>query len=204
MTQEEKNVINVEKTEKVDIQMKPEVEDNKTENIKTEPEDTQEQQQPKDEDINIEYEVYGKEVHDEAKKTVDSILGDIFSNLKSKQNEFNKTVEDLKSNKPAFDVLTTTENLIIKVDLPRITKDDLDVKISTEAVEIDANFPDDMEEYDDNIKILRRNRCSGLTKTIIPLPEEVAINEVKADFENNVLTITVPKIKGRKVDVEIV
>lgn len=152
--------------------------------------------------VDVEYEVYGNEVRDEAKKTVDGILSDIFSNLKSKQDEFNKTVGDIRANKPQFDVFTTDEELIVKVDLPRVKKDDVEVKVSTEAIEVDVNFPDDLKDYKD-VKIIRRDRCYGETKLLIPLPEEVAINEVKATFEDAVLTVSIPKIRGRKVSVNI-
>ena len=152
--------------------------------------------------VKVEYEVYGNEMRDEAKKTVDGIIGDIFSTLKSKQDEFNKTMGDIRSNKPQFDVFTTSEDLIVKVDLPRVKKEDIYLKVSTEAIEVDATFPDDLKEYE-NIKIIRRDRCYGETKLLIPLPEEVAINEVKATFEDNVLTVAIPKIRGRKVSLDI-
>lgn len=152
--------------------------------------------------VKVEYEVYGNEMRDEAKKTVDGIIGDIFSTLKSKQDEFNKTMDDIRSNKPQFDVFTTSEDLVVKVDLPRVKKEDVELKVSTEAIEVDATFPDDLKEYE-NIKIIRRDRCYGKTKLLIPLPEEVAINEVKATFEDNVLTVSIPKIRGRKVSVDI-
>lgn len=152
--------------------------------------------------VKVEYEVYGNEMRDEAKKTVDGIIGDIFSTLKSKQDEFNKTMGDIRSNKPQFDVFTTSEDLVVKVDLPRVKKEDVELKVSTEAIEVDATFPDDLKEYE-NIKIIRRDRCYDKTKLLIPLPEEVAINEVKATFEDNVLTVSIPKIRGRKVSVDI-
>ena len=183
----EDNIIDIEKTEKIDVTTDDNTQKEDDTTTNTEPE----------------YEVYGKEVRDEAKKTVDGFIGEIFSNLKSRQDEFNKTVKDLKTNKPQFDIFITEEDIIVKVDLPRITKDDIELKISTEAVEIDATFPEDLKEYE-IVKVLKQDRCQGQTKTIIPLPEEIAINEVTAKYEDNVLTITLPKIRGRKVDVEIV
>lgn len=183
----DENVIEVEEVEKIDVEEK--VADEKVEADESEAKTD-----------SVDYEVYGNEVKDEAKKAADRILGDLFENIKSKQSEFNKTVEELRTNKPAFDLYVTEEDLVAKIDLPRVAKDDVSLKISTESIEVDAIFPEDIPE---DVKLIKSTRCSGLTKTVIPLPEEVAINEVTAEFEDSVLTITVPKIKGRKVDVEI-
>lgn len=183
----DENVIEVEEVEKIDVEEK--VADEKVEADESEAKTD-----------SVDYEVYGNEVKDEAKKAADRILGDLFENIKSKQSEFNKTVEELRTNKPAFDLYVTEEDLVAKIDLPRVAKDDVSLKISTESIEVDATFPEDIPE---DVKLIKSTRCSGLTKTVIPLSEEVAINEVTAEFEDSVLTITVPKIKGRKVDVEI-
>ncbi len=202
---EDKNIDSIDDKEIIEVEETDKIEETNTseEATATKTGEEKESTENSSEDEDFEYKSYGKEATEEARKTAEKVLGDIISTLKTKQNEFNKTVEGFKANKPPVDVFGTDEDLIIKIDLPRVTKDDISVKISTESVEIDVDFPDDLEEYDE-VKILRKDRCSGLTKTIIPLPEEVDINEVSADFKNNVLTITLPKIKGRKVDVEIV
>jgi HSP20 family protein len=75
--------------------------------------------------------------------------------------------------------------------------------MSNEAVEIEVDFPDEYESEED-VKILRRERCSGKTKNLIPLPVEVEVQEVQASFEDHVLTVSLPKVKPKKVDVEIV
>ena len=151
----------------------------------------------------FDYKVYGKETVEETKSMAEKMFNDVVATLKGKQTDWNKLIDDYKTKKPSVDLLEYEDNLVIKVDLPRVTKDDIDVKMTTESVEIEVEFPDDLESEED-VKVLRRERCFGKTKNIIPIPVEVDIQEVNASFENYILTITLPKVKGKKVDVEIV
>lgn len=155
-----------------------------------------------DDTEDFDYKVYGKETVEETKNIAEKMFNDVVTTLKSRQSEWNKTLEEYKANKPAVDLLEYEDNLIIKLDAPRATKEDVSIKMSTDSIEIEIQFPDYLED-DEDVKILRRERCSGKTKNIIPLPVEVDIKEVKASFEDNELTITLPKIRGKKVDVEI-
>lgn len=149
------------------------------------------------------YRVYGKETAEEARTMAEKMFNDVYSTLKSRQSEWNKTFEEYRANKPAIDLLEYEDKLVIKADLPRVTKDDISIQMSTESVEIEVKFADDSTE-EKNAKVLRKERCSGKTKSIIPLPVEIDLKEVKASFENNELVITLPKVRGKKVDVEIV
>ena len=150
----------------------------------------------------FDYKVYGKETVEETKSIAEKMFNDVVSTLKARQTEWNKTLEEYKANKPAVDLLEYEDNLVIKVDAPRVSKDDISVKMSTETIEIEMEFPESIDD-DEEVKVLRKERCSGKTKNIIPLPVEVDLKEVKASFEDNELTITLPKIRGKKVDVEI-
>lgn len=162
-------------------------------------EETVEEEAEKEE---FDYKVYGKETVEETRNIAEKMFNDVVSTLKSRQAEWNKTLEEYKANKPAVDLLEYEDNLVIKVDAPRVSKEDVSVKMSTETIEIEIDFPEYISE-DEEVKVLRKERCSGKTKNIIPLPVEVDLKEVKASFENNELTITLPKIRGKKVDVEI-
>ena len=66
-----------------------------------------------------------------------------------------------------------------------------------------CTFSSRPETPGNSVKVLRRERCSGKTKNVIPLPVEIELKEVKAAYEDNELVITLPKLKGKKVDVEI-
>ncbi len=174
-------------------------EEEATEEEATEEEATEEEAENEE----FDYKVYGKETVEETKNIAEKMLNDVVSTLKARQSEWNKTLEEYKANKPAVDLLEYEDNLVIKLDAPRVSKEDISIKMSTETIEIEIDFPDCISE-EEEVKVLRKERCSGKTKNIIPLPVEVDLKEVQASFENNELTITLPKIRGKKVDVEIV
>ncbi|MBQ6220281.1 MAG: Hsp20/alpha crystallin family protein [Methanosphaera sp.] len=168
-----------------------------------ETEETQSSSESSEEEKEFDYKVYGKETVEETKNIAEKMFNDVVASLKTKQDEWNKTFEEYKANKPAVDLLECPDNLVIKLDAPRAKKEDVSVKMSTDSVEIIIGFPDYLEDEED-VKVLRRERCFGQTKNIIPLPVDVDIKEVKATFKDEELTIIIPKIKGKKVDVEIV
>ncbi len=169
----------------------------------TSEETTEETSEEATENEEFDYKVYGKETVEETKSVAEKMFNDVISTLKARQNEWNKTLEEYKANKPAVDLLEYEDNLVIKLDAPRVSKDDISVKMSTEAIEIEIDFPECNISDDEEVKVLRKERCSGKTKNIIPLPVEVDLKEVNASFEDNELTIVLPKIRGKKVDVEI-
>ena len=85
------------------------------------------------------------------------------------------------------------------------SKNDSEISDWLHVLQDDENLDDAaIASIGRKIAELRKERCSGKTKNIIDLPVEVDIKEVNASFKDNELTITLPKIRGKKVDVEIV
>ena len=115
---------------------------------------------------NFDYKVYGKETVEETKNMAEKMLNDVVATLKSKQSDWNQILDEYKTKKPSVDMLDYEDDLVVKVDLPRVTKDAINVKMSNESIEIEVDFPDEYES-EENVKILRRERCSGKTKNII-------------------------------------
>ena len=192
------------KDEEEQIEATEEVEETTSANEETTTEETTEEtSEEATENEEFDYKVYGKETVEETKSVAEKMFNDVISTLKARQNEWNKTLEEYKANKPAVDLLEYEDNLVIKLDAPRVSKEDISVKMSTEAIEIEIDFPECNISDDEEVKVLRKERCSGKTKNIIPLPVEVDLKEVNASFEDNELTIVLPKIRGKKVDVEI-
>ncbi len=149
------------------------------------------------------YRVYGRESAEDARKTAETMLSDVYATLRTKQKDWNKILADYRSAKPGVDLLEYEDRLVLKMDLPRVSKDDVTLKMSRESIDILVNFPECVDT-DEKVKILRKERCSGRIKRVIPIPVEIDLNEVEAIFDKNELTIKMPKVKGKEVDVEIV
>ena len=89
---------------------------------------------------------------------------------------------------PSIDLLETNEDLVALVALPGTTKDMIDLRVTEESLAISAKIaPKDM-------KYLRRETSPKGFKREITLPEEIKPEQVKANFENGILEIHLPKL----------
>jgi len=89
---------------------------------------------------------------------------------------------------PPIDLLETNEDLVALVALPGTTKDMIDLRVTEESLAISAKIaPKDM-------KYLRRETSPKGFKREITLPEEIKPEQVKANFENGILEIHLPKL----------
>ncbi len=157
----------------------------------------------KEERERFNYRTYGKQTSDEARGMAEKMLSDVYTTLRSRQSDWNQSLEEYRSKKPLVDFLEYPDRLELKMDLPRVKKDDIDLKMSPDSIEIIVNFPETIDKTE-KVKVIRKERCTGQTKTLIDIPAEIDLNKVEATFENNVLSLVMPKVAGKKVDVEIV
>lgn len=177
----------------------------KVEDIKTTASEKKEDVSDKIKEIKEETQTKADETQEEMEKKksqTDKLLKDIVKTIKTKQDEFGKTISDYTSPKPPSDVIETTDIIILKIDLPGVLKENIDIGITGEKVEISAKFDDEMEGED--INYIQKERSYGETKKIIKLPSEIKIKEASADFKNCILTIKLPKvqIETHKVNID--
>ncbi|MEN6574172.1 Hsp20/alpha crystallin family protein, partial [Methanobacterium aggregans] len=128
------------------------------------------------------------------KKTqAEKLLNDIMDTIKVKQEEVGKTLSSYTTalQKPAADIIETKDNIIIKIDLPGVMKEDIDIGIAGESVDITAKFEEEIEGED--INYIQKERSYGETKRTLTLPSEIKVKEASAIFEDAVLTIKLPK-----------
>lgn len=138
---------------------------------------------------------------DNEKINAEKLLNDIISDIQNKAGEFGKTISDYKTalQKPLTDVIETKTSLIITFDLPGVNKDDIDLGISEDSIEIKVLF----EEKNENIKYLQKERSHGKLLRSLTLPMNIKTEEVKATFKDSVLTVEMPKMdkEVHKVDI---
>jgi HSP20 family protein len=80
--------------------------------------------------------------------------------------------------------------LIIRADLPGLSKDDINVDITDDALKIRGERRQEKEENEEGY--YRSERSYGSFYREIPLPSGVNRDEAKASFNNGVLEITMP------------
>lgn len=168
----------------------------KVENIKSTTTEKKEDVSNKIKEIKEDTQIKTDETQEEIEKKksqTDKLLKDIVKTIKTKQDEFGKTLSDYTSPKPPSDIIETSDIIILKIDLPGVKKENVDIGITGEKVEIVAKFDDEMEG--DDVNYVQKERSYGETKKIIKLPSEIKIKEASADFKNCILTITLPKVQ---------
>lgn len=91
---------------------------------------------------------------------------------------------------PQVEVFERDQQLVMRVDLPGLTKDDVEVELSDEGITIRGERRS--EHTEDRDGYYRSERSYGKFHRRIPVPEGVKTDEAKASFNNGVLEITMP------------
>lgn len=105
---------------------------------------------------------------------------------------------------PQIELLQTNGDLMVKAELPGLTKDDVKVELTDEAMTISGERKDEKEEKHEGF--YRSERNYGRFYRRIPLPEGVATDKAKATFRHGMLEVTVPVTKSaskaRKLEIK--
>jgi len=106
---------------------------------------------------------------------------------------------------PRVDVYQTENEVIVKAEIPGVSKKDLNLYIDENSVRISGQTRKENELKDENV--YRAERYYGSFSRTIPLPAEVKSEEAKAEYKDGILSITVPKVepskaRGRKIDIQ--
>lgn len=106
---------------------------------------------------------------------------------------------------PEIDVFERDNRLVTKVDLPGLKKEDVKVEVTDGHLAISGERKSETEEKQDNV--YRCERSYGSFHRVVPLPEGVKLEDVKARFTDGVLEVSVPlpakaTAKPRTVQIE--
>jgi HSP20 family protein len=98
---------------------------------------------------------------------------------------------------PSVDVFEDGGTIVVKADLPGLTKDELAVKLIDNSLEISGEKRS--EERVDRRDYLRLERTYGKFSRTLRLPEGLDADKVKATFADGVLEITIPKVEDKRM-----
>ncbi len=107
-------------------------------------------------------------------------------------------------NYPLMDVAETNESIIVKAELPGIDPKGVDISITDDNLTIKGEKHEEKEEKEKHFH--RVERSYGSFSRTINLPKSVNINKVKAEYQNGILEINLPKkeeTKAKKIEVKI-
>jgi HSP20 family protein len=91
---------------------------------------------------------------------------------------------------PTVDVFEKNGSLIVRADLPGLTKNDVNVEVTDHQLTIQGERKAEFEETREGVH--RQERAYGSFYRALPLPEQIKPEDVKATFANGVLEVAMP------------
>ena len=92
---------------------------------------------------------------------------------------------------PAIDMYQTGNEVVVKAALPGIKPDEVQINVTGDILTIRGETKQEEEKKDKSWHI-REQRWGAFDRSV-RLPTDVVADKAKADFDNGVLTITLPK-----------
>jgi HSP20 family protein len=97
---------------------------------------------------------------------------------------------------PAVDIYETEQELVVKADLPDVDPKDLDIRVENNLLTIRGERKFEKKVSEENY--LRVERSYGSFARSFTLANTVNSEAIKADYQNGVLTLTIPKREEAK------
>jgi HSP20 family protein len=109
---------------------------------------------------------------------------------------FNREESNLTTWAPDADILETAHELVVKADLPDVDPKDLDIRVENNILTIrgERRFQKQINENE----YLRVERSYGSFARSFSLANTVNSEAIKADYQNGVLTLNIPKREEAK------
>ncbi|MEE8163070.1 MAG: Hsp20/alpha crystallin family protein [Anaerolineae bacterium] len=96
----------------------------------------------------------------------------------------------------AVDMYETDQDVVIKSSVPGVKAEDLDITITGDRLTIKGETK--TEEKVEKANYIRQERRYGAFCRSLTLPTTIVAENAKAEFENSVLTLTLPKAEEVK------
>ena len=100
---------------------------------------------------------------------------------------------DTPALKMRVDVAEKDNGYEVKADIPGVKKEDINVRIDGNVVQIEAEVKREKETKGDGEKVLRSERYYGNISRTFSLAEDVDDSKAEAKYADGVLTLQLPK-----------
>ena len=96
---------------------------------------------------------------------------------------------------PALDIYQNNDNVIARVELPGMRKEDIEISLHDGMLTISGERKAESSEGD---KAERTERYVGKFRRSVSLPAQVDAGKVSANYRDGILTVTLPKAEEAK------
>ena len=107
---------------------------------------------------------------------------------------FMEAVTPFEGRMPKVDLIDRETEIVVRAELPGVTKDDLEVTLTEGTVTIEAHTEEEKKEEEEG-KYYRREMSRGEFRRTLGLPTEVDEDKAMASFTDGILELTLPKLE---------
>lgn len=100
---------------------------------------------------------------------------------------------------PTIELQETDTDIILKAQVPGVDAKELDIQVSSDAVLIAGEHKEETRTEDKGV--YRSEFQYGQFQRVVPLPSNVKYQEVKAEFKDGVVTLTLPLAEASRRNV---
>ena len=133
----------------------------------------------------------------------EQMFNDVMNTIRDSQSDLENTISRFTSGGastglagPLADLIEDQENILVKIDLPGVKKENIKIDITDQTLLILAQQEE--EVLWEGARYVERERKLGKTERTIALPAKIRIEDAIAAFEDGVLTVTLPKIEKKE------
>ncbi len=105
---------------------------------------------------------------------------------------------------PLVDIFEEDDKFVIKAEIPEVKKEDISINLENNVLTIKGERKLEKEDKKENYH--RAERFYGMFQRSFTLPGTVDQEKIKANLENGVLTLEIPKkeeVKPKKIEIDI-
>lgn len=111
--------------------------------------------------------------------------------------EFTGTSAEREANwYPAIELMDTPDNLMLRVQLPGMERNQINIQATRDAILIEGEQP--YPKQSESHRWLRSEFAYGKFRRLIALPAAIEAEQIHADFQDGILTLTLPKTEQER------
>ena len=132
---------------------------------------------------------------------------DPLASLRVFEDAFTRMLSEPSSNRPwspAVDIYETENELVLKADVPDVNQKDIDVRVENQTLTISGSRS--FEKSEERKGFHRIERSYGNFVRSFAIPSAFDTDNVKASYQNGVISIALPKkeaAKPRQIKVDV-